>query len=82
MARYPSEESLPVNPASADDKAESVIAKYIATSGVKLVSRESSEAFYRPATDTVVLPLIKQFDDTAEYYSTAFHELTHSTGHP
>ena len=57
-------------------------AKYIATSGVKLVSRESSEAFYRPSTDTVVLPLIKQFDDTAEYYSTAFHELTHSTGHP
>jgi len=82
MARYPSEESLPVNPASADDKAESVIAKYIATSSVKLVSRESSEAFYRPATDTVVLPLITQFDETAEYYSTAFHELTHSTGHP
>ena len=23
----------------------------------------------------------KQFADTAEYYSTAFHELTHSTGH-
>lgn len=29
-----------------------------------------------------MLPLIKQFGDTAEYYSTAFHELTHSTGHP
>ena len=82
MARHPLEESRPVNPASADDKAENVIAKYIATSGVKLISRESSEAFYRPSTDTVVLPLIKQFDDTAEYYSTAFHELTHSTGHP
>ena len=82
MARHPLEESLPVNPASADDKAETVIAKYITTSGVKLISRESSEAFYPPATDTVVLPLIKQFADTAEYYSTAFHELTHSTGHP
>lgn len=82
MARHSSDESLPENPASADDKAESVIAKYIAASGVKLVSRESSEAFYQPVTDTVVLPLIKQFSDTAEYYSTAFHELTHSTGHP
>ena len=24
----------------------------------------------------------KQFVSTAEYYSTVFHELTHSTGHP
>ena len=55
---------------------------YLHRSGVHLVSRESSEAFYRPATDTVVLPLITQFGETAEYYSTAFHELTHSTGHP
>ena len=71
-----------ITPASANDAAEVVIHDYIATSGVKLISRESSEAFYRPSTDTVVLPLIKQFGDTAEYYSTAFHELTHSTGHP
>ena len=26
--------------------------------------------------------LRKQFPDTAEYYSTLFHEATHSTGHP
>ena len=69
-------------PAAANDAAEDIIADYLHRSGVHLVSRESSEAFYRPATDTVVLPLIKQFGDTAEYYSTAFHELTHSTGHP
>lgn len=69
-----------ITPAIANDAAEAVIHDYIATSGVKLVSRESSEAFYRPSTDTVVLPLIKQFGDTDEYYSTAFHELTHSTG--
>ena len=71
-----------ITPAAANDAAEAVIHDYIAASGVKLISRESSEAFYRPSTDTVVLPLIKQFSDTAEYYSTAFHELTHSTGHP
>ena len=71
-----------ITPAAANDAAKAVIHDYIAASGVKLVSRESSEAFYRPSTDTVVLPLIKQFGDTAEYYSTAFHELTHSTGHP
>ena len=70
-----------ITPAAANDAAEAVIYDYIAASGVKLVSRESSEAFYRPSTDTVVLPLIKQFADTAEYYSTAFHEMIHSTGH-
>ena len=29
----------------------------------------------------MVLPIRKQFMSTAEYYSTVFHELTHSTGH-
>ena len=62
--------------------AEDVIHGYISTTGVRLINRESSEAFYQPSTDTVVLPLRTQFSDTSEYYSTAFHELTHSTGHP
>ena len=80
--KFRASESQIITPAITNDAAEAVIHDYIAASGVKLISRESSEAFYRPATDTVVLPLIKQFADTAEYYSTAFHELTHSTGHP
>ncbi|MBQ2953229.1 MAG: DUF1738 domain-containing protein [Clostridia bacterium] len=80
--RFRASEALPVDPAEVNDAAEDIVADYLHRSGVHLVSRESSEAFYRPATDTVVLPLIKQFADTAEYYSTAFHELTHSTGHP
>ena len=80
--RFRASEALPVDPAEADDVAEDVIQDYLHRSGVHLVSRESSEAFYQPATDTVVLPMRKQFADTAEYYSTAFHELTHSTGHP
>ena len=29
----------------------------------------------------MTLPLVDQFRNTAEYYGTAFHELTHSTGH-
>jgi len=71
-----------ITPAAANDAAEDVIHGYVATTGVRLINRESSEAFYQPSTDTVVLPLRTQFSDTAEYYSTAFHELTHSTGHP
>ena len=33
------------------------------------------------ATDTLNLPPRESFDREPEYYSTAFHELTHATGH-
>lgn len=40
------------------------------------------QAYYSPSMDLIRLPLMEQFPDTAEYYSTLFHEATHSTGHP
>lgn len=61
--------------------ADEIISNYLTRSGVNLVHQEGDRAFYRPSTDTVTLPLMAQFRETAEYYSTAFHELTHSTGH-
>lgn len=69
-------------PAQASDVAEGIIRDYVSRSGVRLIHRQSGEAFYRPAGDEIVLPLRGQFHDTAMYYSTVFHELTHSTGHP
>ena len=62
--------------------AESVSSGYLASSGVKLINSESNRAFYRPSTDEVHIPMPEQFRDSEEYYSTLFHELTHSTGHP
>jgi antirestriction protein ArdC len=41
-----------------------------------------SKACYRPSTDTVGMPARSAFHSAEEYYSTFFHELTHSTGHP
>jgi antirestriction protein ArdC len=41
-----------------------------------------SRAFYRPARDTVHMPLRETFGKPEEYYSTLFHELAHATGHP
>ncbi|MGA7793183.1 MAG: zincin-like metallopeptidase domain-containing protein [Candidatus Acidiferrales bacterium] len=38
-------------------------------------------AWYRPSTDTVGIPSRTAFDSPEAYYSTLFHELTHSTGH-
>ncbi|MBP3646969.1 MAG: DUF1738 domain-containing protein [Clostridia bacterium] len=67
--------------ANADQKAEAMIEEYIQRSGVRLKHQEGDRAFYTPAADCVTLPLLAQFAETAEYYSTAFHELTHSTGH-
>ena len=77
-AKYARELTESANP---DETAESLINAYIAREGVKLEHQEGNRAYYAPATDTVVLPLMKQFAESAEYYSTAFHELTHSTGH-
>ena len=65
----------------ADAEAETIIADYITREGVTMENREGNEAFYQPALDRIILPLMKQFKETAEYYSTAFHELVHSTGH-
>ena len=64
------------------EAAQEIIYDYLSREGAKLSHVEGDKAFYRPSTDEVVLPIRKQFVSTAEYYSTVFHELTHSTGHP
>lgn len=45
------------------------------------VHQTGTQAFYRASDDTITLPKIERFEETAEYYSTAFHESVHSTGH-
>src|SRR6266849_1377759 len=42
---------------------------------------QDSRAAYIPSKDTVTMPSRTAFQSQAEYYSTLFHELTHSTGH-
>ena len=77
-ARYA--ETLPAT-ADPNENAEAFIADYLLRSGVKLTHESGDRAYYQPVFDRVVLPCMGQFKETAEYYSTAFHELTHSTGH-
>ncbi len=64
-----------------DAMADAIIQDYVTRSGVKLTVTASDRAFYRPSTDEVVVPKLSQFQQMEEYYSTLFHELTHSTGH-
>ena len=77
----PRQEALAAQTLEPDAAADAIITDYLTRSGVKLVHQEGDRAFYRPSTDTVTLPLLAQFKELSEYYSTAFHELTHSTGH-
>ncbi len=78
--KFPTPEA--VQTATANERAEAVFADYIARERVRFSSRKQDEAYYSPVSDTIVLPLREQFQRTAEYYSTMFHEATHSTGHP
>ncbi len=38
-------------------------------------------AFYMPSRDEIHMPTKAQFKSSAEWYSTAFHEMGHATGH-
>lgn len=70
------------SPAVPDEAAEKVLRDYVSREGITLECEEASDkAFYRPSADLIHIPCISQYSSTAEYYSTAFHEAVHSTGH-
>jgi antirestriction protein ArdC len=66
-----------------DAAAEDIIARYAADQHLAALDCKgnSSRAYYSPSLDSVTVPCIRQYADKAEYYSTLFHELGHSTGH-
>lgn len=45
------------------------------------ISYGGNRAYYSPLSDSIGLPTREQFDTPASFYSTAFHEMVHSTGH-
>lgn len=63
------------------DMAERTIQGYLAAEPhLKFINNKpSNRAYFSPAADEVVVPMMSQYQDVEEYYSTAFHELTHST---
>ena len=63
--------------------AEDVIRGYCeANPTLKIVRDErSNRAYYRPSEDLIQVPMMEQFEKVEEFYSTLFHEMTHSTGH-
>lgn len=63
------------------EKADRIIIDYVTREHINFQEKKSNKAFYSPSNDMVVVPLKEQYLNINEYYSTAFHELTHSTGH-
>lgn len=63
------------------EEADKIITDYITRENISFEECASNEAYYSPSRDAVVVPMKEQYKLINEYYSTTFHELTHSTGH-
>lgn len=71
----PAVEKASVNPIEA---AEAIVAGMPTPPSIRHLG---DQAFYRPSTDSVVVPAREAFDSAPAYYATVFHEIAHSTGH-
>lgn len=81
-------DGLPAKPANTFDEeknkesiieADSIITNYLeANKDIKLHESDRVPCF-SPTTNCIYIPKKCQFDSLAEYYSTTFHEMTHST---
>lgn len=61
------------------DKAEKILNDYWNRENITIEHVKGDKAFYSPMFDKIQLPLFEQFEQSEEYYSTAFHESVHST---
>lgn len=75
----PTEPAPPFEPMEA---AERIVAGYSPEAGDgPVIAYFGTRACYQPAHDRVCLPQAGRFVSREAFYSTAFHELAHSTGH-
>lgn len=72
----------PFNEVTPIEEADKIIIDYVTREHITFEEKASDKAFYSPSRDCVVVPMKEQYKHINEYYSTTFHELTHSTGHP
>ena len=61
--------------------AETIFADYLARENIELRNTDKNQCFYQPGADFINLPPTTSFPVIEEYYSAAFHEAGHSTGH-
>lgn len=75
----PEREKHELNPNEQTERAEKIL-QYWSESESRIIYG-GSQAFYRPSTDEIHLPERNDFYSMQEFYSTALHEVGHSTGH-
>jgi antirestriction protein ArdC len=80
-------EGLPEPPAVAAmpaispiERCEKIVSGWEAKPRLVLDSPTQTRAFYRTATDTIYMPVLKRFVEPEQFYATLFHEMVHSTG--
>ncbi len=71
-----------MTPVQIDDTCEAFVKGWQSGPTLALTRPNERRAAYCPATDTVHMPARFRFLEPSLYYSTLFHELVHSTGHP
>jgi antirestriction protein ArdC len=72
-------DAVPFTPTTfqAIEAADAIVKGY--TDG-PVIEHGGTQAFYRPSADTVYIPDPLRFTTTEEYFSTIYHEFSHSTG--
>jgi antirestriction protein ArdC len=59
---------------------DATVDEFLAATGAT-IREGSGEAYYRPSDEVISMPRFEAFKNAAHFYSTAFHELGHWTGH-
>lgn len=75
---YPSEVPVTVE---AKNKAIEHVESFIQATDAKIEHSPNQGAYYRPSTDSIMMPHLQQFRDSESYYAVLLHELTHWTKH-
>jgi len=71
----------PVEPKTEAQKIESAEAVVKAYEGCPPITYGGDAAAYSPGIDRIKMPVRETFESPEHFYSTLFHEMTHSTGH-
>lgn len=75
------ESKLTLEEKERNQTAEQIVNAYSERANIKIIRDTlTNKACYYPSTDLIRVPMIEQYNEVEKYYSTLFHEMTHSTG--
>lgn len=73
--------SIDLNELQPIEEAERIKTEYMQREHIKILEKVTDKAFYSHSLDYIQVPCKEQYQNIEEFYSTLFHEMTHSTGH-